>query len=167
MAGLSSSTWWGARRVRRALPSCLDGQAASRREVSVRARRPGELIIHDRGADGGGVGERDGRAAAADAEHAQGEQFGVAPMPGRVVRVLVAAGDEVAARQGVIVVEAMKMENELRSPRAGRIQDVAVSAGMSVEAGAGPGGSRIAPDMNEAQSQPEEAAARRASARRA
>ena len=56
-------------------------------------------------------------------------------MPGRVVRVLVAAGDEVAARQGVVVVEAMKMENELRAPRAGRVKEVSVAAGTSVEAG--------------------------------
>jgi len=56
-------------------------------------------------------------------------------MPGRVVRILVQPGDEVAARQGVVVVEAMKMENELRSPKAGRVKDVAVAEGASVEAG--------------------------------
>jgi biotin carboxyl carrier protein len=56
-------------------------------------------------------------------------------MPGRVVRVLVEPGDEVAVRQGVVVVEAMKMENELRSPKAGRVKDVSVKAGDSVEAG--------------------------------
>ena len=58
-----------------------------------------------------------------------------APMPGKVVRVLVRQGDVVAARQGVVVVEAMKMENELRSPKAGRVKDVQVTAGTSVEAG--------------------------------
>jgi biotin carboxyl carrier protein len=51
------------------------------------------------------------------------------------MRVLVAAGDRVDARQPLVVVEAMKMENELRSPKAGRVKNVAVSAGMSVEAG--------------------------------
>jgi biotin carboxyl carrier protein len=60
----------------------------------------------------------------------------VAPMPGKVVRVLVAPGDEVAARQGLVVVEAMKMENELRAGRAGRVGEVLVSEGASVEAGA-------------------------------
>jgi biotin carboxyl carrier protein len=65
----------------------------------------------------------------------QGEQAILAPMPGRVVRVLAAAGDAVAARQAVVVVEAMKMENELRSPRAGRIKEVLVAEGTSVEAG--------------------------------
>jgi biotin carboxyl carrier protein len=116
----------------------LDGQAATSREVSVtRAGVPGELLITIEGRTvAASVNARRTRRAATDAgEHAQGEQSVVAPMPGRVVRVLVAAGDEVAARQGVIVVEAMKMENELRSPKAGRIKDVAVSAGMSVEAG--------------------------------
>jgi biotin carboxyl carrier protein len=56
-------------------------------------------------------------------------------MPGRVVRILVGPGDEVTARQPVVVVEAMKMENELRSPKAGRVKDVSVAVGASVEAG--------------------------------
>jgi biotin carboxyl carrier protein len=56
-------------------------------------------------------------------------------MPGRVVRVLVSPGDEVSPSQGVVVVEAMKMENELRAPRGGRVKDVSVSPGTSVEAG--------------------------------
>jgi biotin carboxyl carrier protein len=76
------------------------------------------------------------RSAHAEAgAHGQGLVTIAAPMPGRVVRVLVAAGDEVAARQGVVVVEAMKMENELRAPRAGRVKEVSVAAGTSVEAG--------------------------------
>jgi len=49
--------------------------------------------------------------------------------------VLVAAGDEVKARQPLVVVEAMKMENELSAPRAGRVKDVQVRDGTSVEAG--------------------------------
>lgn len=58
-----------------------------------------------------------------------------APMPGRVVRVLVAAGEEVAEQQGVVAVEAMKMQNELRSPKAGRVARVAVEVGDTVAAG--------------------------------
>ena len=58
----------------------------------------------------------------------------VAPMPGRVVKVLVEPGMAVEARQGVVVVEAMKMENELRAPRAGVVRDVRVAEGASVEA---------------------------------
>ena len=59
-----------------------------------------------------------------------------APMPGRVVRVLVAIGDRVAAHQGIVVVEAMKMENELRTPRAGTVKKIDVAAGATVDAGA-------------------------------
>ena len=82
------------------------------------------------------VNARQTRRAAADgAAGTHGEQAVIAPMPGRVVRVLVKPGDEVAVRQGVIVVEAMKMENELRSPKAGRVKDVSVAPGTSVEAG--------------------------------
>jgi biotin carboxyl carrier protein len=58
-------------------------------------------------------------------------------MPGKVVRVLVAEGDEVAAGQGLVVVEAMKMENEVVSPRAGRVSAVHVQPGQAVEAGGG------------------------------
>ena len=59
-----------------------------------------------------------------------------APMPGRVVRVLVAVGDHVTARQAVVVIEAMKMENELRSPRDGIVKEIAVAPGAAVESGA-------------------------------
>jgi biotin carboxyl carrier protein len=58
----------------------------------------------------------------------------VSPMPGRIVKVLVREGEVVAAHQGLIVVEAMKMENELRAPRAGQVSAVKVVEGMSVEA---------------------------------
>ena len=60
----------------------------------------------------------------------------VAPMPGLIVRVTVAAGDIVQAGQGVVVMEAMKMENELRAPSAGRVRSVTVTSGMAVEKGA-------------------------------
>jgi biotin carboxyl carrier protein len=59
----------------------------------------------------------------------------LAPMPGKVVRVLVAAGDAVSARQSVIVVEAMKMENELRAPKAGIVGEVLAREGALVDAG--------------------------------
>jgi biotin carboxyl carrier protein len=77
-------------------------------------------------------GRRGGAAAGA---HGQGPQRLTAPMPGKVVRLLVAPGDEVQARQGLVVVEAMKMENELKAARAGRVRDVLVAEGQSVEAG--------------------------------
>ena len=59
-----------------------------------------------------------------------------APMPGRIVRVLVGVGDRVSARQPVVVVEAMKMENELRSPRDGVVTQVLATPGAAVESGA-------------------------------
>lgn len=64
----------------------------------------------------------------------EGRQNLVAPMPGKVVRVLLAAGDEVALGQGVVVVEAMKMQNEIKSPKAGRVIEVRVIEGATVNA---------------------------------
>jgi acetyl/propionyl-CoA carboxylase alpha subunit len=58
-----------------------------------------------------------------------------APMPGRVVRLLVGVGDEVGEGQGVIVIEAMKMQNELKSPKAGRVVRVGVAVGDTVGSG--------------------------------
>ena len=80
----------------------------------------------------------DPRSLRARSRHAAGEdgpQSIRAPMPGRVVRVLAQAGDTIAAHQGVIVIEAMKMQNELKAPKAGRVVRVHVEAGVTVQAG--------------------------------
>jgi acetyl/propionyl-CoA carboxylase alpha subunit len=97
--------------------------------------RPGDLLVGFRGRtiDVTVNGRRS--AHAEGALHSHGQVTIVAPMPGRVVRVLVGAGDEVDARQPVVVVEAMKMENELRAPRAGYVKEIVVTPGTSVEAG--------------------------------
>ena len=58
-----------------------------------------------------------------------------AMMPGRVLSVSVQVGDQVEAHQGVLVIEAMKMENELKSPKAGKVVEVKVAAGQTVEKG--------------------------------
>lgn len=58
-----------------------------------------------------------------------------APMPGKVVRLLMAQGSEVEAGAGVVVVEAMKMQNEVKSPKKGTIQKILVSEGAAVSAG--------------------------------
>lgn len=116
----------------------LDGEQGVSREVQVTPASTGsELLITLGGRTISATvnGRRTGRAGADTGAGAHGEQAVVAPMPGRVVRVLVSQGDEVEARQPVVVVEAMKMENELRSPKAGRIKDVNVTPGTSVEAG--------------------------------
>ncbi len=65
-----------------------------------------------------------------------GPQRVFAPMPGKVVRILVKAGEAVRARQPLVVVEAMKMENELRAGRDGTIADIHAQEGASVDAGA-------------------------------
>lgn len=106
------------------------------RQVFLASRASGEMLVVYDGRTAALTlnGRRTGRATDTPAQ-AHGDQSVIAPMPGRVVRVLVAAGDEVSAGQGVVVVEAMKMENELRAPKAGRVKDVSVSAGTSVEAG--------------------------------
>jgi biotin carboxyl carrier protein len=59
----------------------------------------------------------------------------VAPMPGKIVRLLVAAGDTVTAGQGLLVVEAMKMQNEVKAPKAGRVVSVAAREGATAAAG--------------------------------
>jgi len=58
-----------------------------------------------------------------------------APMPGKVVRLLVRAGDDVELGHGVAVVEAMKMQNEIKSPKKGTIQKILVGEGAAVNAG--------------------------------
>jgi biotin carboxyl carrier protein len=75
---------------------------------------------------------RAGRGAGAGAD---GPRAVKAPMPGRVVRVLVAVGDQVAAQQGLVVIEAMKMQNELRSPKAGRVARLGAGVGETVQPG--------------------------------
>lgn len=64
----------------------------------------------------------------------EGRQQLVAPMPGKIVRVLAAAGERVAAGQGLLVIEAMKMQNEIRSPKSGTVEKLA-SEGQTVNAG--------------------------------
>jgi len=76
-----------------------------------------------------------GRARASQPP-ADGPQEIKAPMPGKIVRVLVKAGDRVESRQGLVVVEAMKMENELRAKAAGTVAEVRATEGSTVEAGA-------------------------------
>lgn len=115
----------------------LDRDSGTSREVQVSpASTPGEFFVTmDGRVTTAGLDRRRTARGGDGSGNADGEQAVLAPMPGRVVRVLVKPGDEVAAKQGVVVVEAMKMENELRSPKAGRVKDVAVAPGTSVEAG--------------------------------
>jgi glutaconyl-CoA/methylmalonyl-CoA decarboxylase subunit gamma len=86
------------------------------------------------------VAEARSAAVAALAQQAQraadvGPSTVKSPMPGRVVKILARAGERVAAGQAVVVVEAMKMENELRAPRAGTVRELRCTEGAAVEAG--------------------------------
>jgi biotin carboxyl carrier protein len=71
--------------------------------------------------------------SAGNGNAATGKQVITAPMPGKVVKVLVALGDQVEAGQGLVVVEAMKMENELKSPKAGKVTELPAKEGTTVE----------------------------------
>lgn len=127
-----------AARVGRYGLSLLNRETSASREVQVTpAAARGELLISLSGRTVAATvnGRRTGLAGRDPSGGAHGEQAVTAPMPGRVVRVLVAPGDEVAVRQAVVVVEAMKMENELRSPKAGRVKELNVTPGTSVDSG--------------------------------
>ena len=68
-------------------------------------------------------------------QHESGEHKLTASMPGKVVRVLAHAGEAVVAGQGIVVIEAMKMQNEVRTPKAGIVKSMIVREGASVNAG--------------------------------
>jgi biotin carboxyl carrier protein len=94
--------------------------------VSVAGRRLEARVVDPRrwrGAGRGGTLEAEGR------------QQVVAPMPGKVVRVLVQQGESVEAGRGLLVVEAMKMQNEIRSPKTGAVERLLVTEGQAVNAG--------------------------------
>lgn len=102
------------------------------REIEFRVNETGVVLVEHgverlatvarAGLGGRVVGKR--RTTAADVR---------APMPGLVVAVEVAEGDEVSAGQGVVILEAMKMQNELRSPVAGTVKRVFVTGGTAVD----------------------------------
>ncbi len=106
-------------------------------EVLVEQQEPGRYLVRQ-GTALRTVEVRESGTAPAGAlpRRAAGPEAVVAVMPGKVVRVLVRPGDVVEAGQGLVVLEAMKMENEVTSPRAGKVTSVAVEPGQAVEAGA-------------------------------
>lgn len=75
------------------------------------------------------------RSAGSGNEHADGIAEIKTAMPGKVVRVMVSVGTAVEAGTGILVVEAMKMQNELKSPKAGTVKDIRVNEGDAVSAG--------------------------------
>lgn len=106
-------------------------------EVAFSASSDGAVIVHVDGVPVEVSINRMRRGGAAVSEPAaEGPQRVTAPMPGKIVKLLVKPGDKVQPRQGLVVVEAMKMENELRARAAGTVGEVRVAEGASVEAGA-------------------------------
>jgi len=75
------------------------------------------------------------RGAASAGVHADGAARIVAPMPGKVVSVLVQIGDDIEAGAGIAVVEAMKMQNEMKAPKAGTVVTLNVEVGTTVNGG--------------------------------
>ena len=75
------------------------------------------------------------RGSTGAAAHADGSAQIIAPMPGKIVRVLVEKGAEVKAGQGLVIVEAMKMQNEMKSPKDGIITELQAQAGQTVNGG--------------------------------
>jgi pyruvate carboxylase subunit B len=109
-------------------------------EISV-GRRPGDdrCVVHVDGvAVEVAIVPSQPSWARTNASHvaAAGPQHITAPMPGKIVKLLVKPGDRVEARQGLVVVEAMKMENELRARGSGTVAAVKATEGTTVEAGA-------------------------------
>jgi biotin carboxyl carrier protein len=81
------------------------------------------------------IDPRQWRRQRGSALETEGRQQVIAPMPGKIVRVLVAAGEIIEAKQGLMVVEAMKMQNEIRSPKRGTVERLMVVEGLTVNAG--------------------------------
>jgi len=112
----------------------LDGQSF---EISVTPSPDGKLQLH--------TGTQEFIAEVIDPRawsgrrhgsvEAEGRQQIVAPMPGKVVRLLVTVGEQVEAGQGLLVVEAMKMQNEIRSPKSGTVERILAREGQPVNAG--------------------------------
>jgi biotin carboxyl carrier protein len=125
-----------ARRVAPGTWSLLMGDEAVTADVD--PGRDGELLVEVRGVTIG-VKPLDPRAKLLEragvgrATGPAGPTPVLAPMPGKVVKVLVKQGDAVTAGQGLVIVEAMKMENELRAPRAGTVAAVRAREGQPVE----------------------------------
>ena len=133
-ASMASRTKWTRGRQSWASPGPWDSGRSA--DVAITYRAAGELLLQLPKANVTAlVDARRFRRGGGGPAAVAGEHRVLAPMPGRVLRVLVKAGDTVTARQGLVVVEAMKMENEITSPKDGRVKEVGVSDGQSVEVG--------------------------------
>jgi biotin carboxyl carrier protein len=119
-------------RVEALRPGCFVAQQGTRREIFHCVQDGAEIHLFWRGVAYRLRQEREGARGAQ--RHAGGALE--APMPGKVIAVRVEVGQEVVLGQELLVIEAMKMENALRAPRAGRVKSVLARAGEMVSPGA-------------------------------
>ncbi len=94
-----------------------------------------EVVLRGRSYDITVIDPKRLRSGPSSGAHDHGSAQIVSPMPGKIVRVLVAAGARVEAGAGIIVVEAMKMQNEMKAPKAGLVISINAEAGATVNAG--------------------------------
>lgn len=103
----------------------LERTPAGAKEVVVNGQRIPVAIVDKKRLRGG----------AGDSAASSGRAVLTAPMPGKVVRILRQVDDEVAEDQGIMIVEAMKMQNEVQAPRKGKVLEINVTEGQTVNAG--------------------------------
>ena len=117
-----------------ALSILLEGQSF---EIKVTPSSDGKLELQTRAQEFTAevIDPRAWRGRRQGAIEAEGRQQILAPMPGKIVRVLVQTGEKVEAGQGLLVVEAMKMQNEIRSPKSGTVERLLVKEGQPVNSG--------------------------------
>jgi biotin carboxyl carrier protein len=115
----------------------IDGTEIHNCQVSTSADRPGHVMVSLRGVNYEVtlVDPKRLRSGQAAGSHDHGEAQILATMPGKVVRLLVELGAEVKAGAGIVVVEAMKMQNELKTPKAGTVTKLNAIVGETVNAG--------------------------------
>ena len=107
----------------------------SRRSGSIAAGQSFAVVLRGRNYEVAVVDPRRLRSGQSAGAHHAGAAEIVSPMPGKIVRVLVQAGDKVEADAGIIVVEAMKMQNEMKAPKAGTVVSINAEEGATVNAG--------------------------------
>jgi len=125
-----------AHKVASQLWSVLYGDASFVVDVTQLPTEDFEVLIHGDCHKFTLMNEQRRAMARAGGKGSAGKAMVTSPMPGKVVKLLVGVGQEVQAGQGVIVVEAMKMENELKSALAGKVKEIFVAEGEVVESGA-------------------------------
>lgn len=105
--------------------------------ISTSSKRPGSYEVNTRGTDYAIqiIDPKRSRGVQSAGEHDHGAARIIAPMPGKVVRLLVEVGSQVEAGAGIVVVEAMKMQNEMKAPKAGVVVSLNADNGATVNAG--------------------------------